>query len=51
MALGSVDYLKDLQRMHPQWFQGERKGGSSAIRGADFGELRVMRKLKNGLTV
>jgi hypothetical protein len=50
MALGSVDYLKDLQRKHPQWFQGERKGGPSAMRGADFGELRVMRKLKNGLS-
>jgi hypothetical protein len=50
MALGSVDFLKDLQIAHPQWFQGERRGDPAGIKGADFGELRVMRKLKNGLT-
>jgi hypothetical protein len=49
MALGSVDYLKGLQEAHPEWFQGQRKSGPSGLQGGDFGKLRVMRKLKNGL--
>jgi hypothetical protein len=49
MALGSGDYLKTLKDGHPEWFSGKRKSDSSAMQGAEWGGLRVMRKLRTAL--
>ena len=46
MALGSAAYLKELQECHRDWFGANRKTCAARMRGADWGELRVMRNLQ-----
>ena len=46
MVLGSTAYLKDLQESHQDWFGPKRKTCGARMRGADWGELRVMRNLQ-----
>jgi len=46
MALGSAEFLKQLQSDHEDWFPDQRKAGSARMKGADWGELRVIRNLR-----
>ncbi|OPZ66305.1 MAG: hypothetical protein BWY82_03035 [Verrucomicrobia bacterium ADurb.Bin474] len=46
MALGSAEFLKQLQSDHEDWFPDQRKTGSARMKGADWGELRVIRNLR-----
>ena len=46
MALGSAEFLKQLQADYGEWFPEQRKAGSAKMKGADWGELRVIRNLR-----
>ena len=46
MALGSAEFLKQLQADYGEWFPEQRKTGSAIMKGADWGELRVIRNLR-----
>ena len=46
MALGSAAFLRQLQADYGEWFPEQRKAGSTKMKGADWGELRLIRNLR-----
>ena len=46
MALGSAEFLKQLQADYGEWFPEQRKASSAKMKGADWGDLRVIRNLR-----
>ncbi|MEQ9823062.1 MAG: transposase [Puniceicoccaceae bacterium] len=45
MALGSSGFLKKLHVRHQDWFSEKRKARFAVLKGADWGDLRVVRNL------